>query len=85
MVRTQIQLPDDLHRQLREIARAKEWTMAELIRRGAEYAVHVYGHATFAPKDWQPPRPRKLGGFRRPPEEWRELANQRDLQEVHRK
>lgn len=75
MVRTQIQIPDDLYRQLKRIAEAKEWSLAEVIRRGAEYAVQVYGHATSSGKNWAPPQPRPLGQFRTPVEQWRELAN----------
>ena len=36
MVKTQIQLPDELYRRLKSVAAEKEWSMAETLRRGAE-------------------------------------------------
>jgi hypothetical protein len=36
MVRTQIQLPDALYRELKALASDKEWSLAEAVRRGAE-------------------------------------------------
>lgn len=42
MVRTQIQLPDPLYRQVRRVAEAQDWSVAEVIRRGAEAVVRAY-------------------------------------------
>ena len=42
MVRTQIQLPDELHEQLRVLAEAHEWSLAEAVRRGAELLQMTY-------------------------------------------
>jgi len=36
MIKTQIQLPEELHRDLKRLAEAKEWSLAETLRRGAE-------------------------------------------------
>ena len=42
MIRTQIQLPDSLYREMQQLARAKEWSLAEAMRRGAEALLKVY-------------------------------------------
>jgi hypothetical protein len=42
MIKTQIQLPDALYRALKRIAKEREMSMAELLRRGAEYITQVY-------------------------------------------
>ena len=36
MVKTQIQIPDELYRRVKRLAEAQEWTRAETLRRGAE-------------------------------------------------
>lgn len=36
MIRTQIQFPDKLYRELKALAEAQEWTMAETVRRSVE-------------------------------------------------
>ncbi len=57
MVRTQIQLPDGLYRDVRRIAEQQEWSVTEVIRRGAETMVRLY-----------PPAKRPAGeGWRLPP------------------
>ncbi len=42
MVRTQIQLPDPLYRKVRRVAETQDWSVAEVIRRGAEAVVRAY-------------------------------------------
>lgn len=42
MVRTQIQLPDPLYREVRRIASQQEWSVTEVIRRGAETMSRLY-------------------------------------------
>jgi len=42
MIRTQIQLPDPLYRQIKRIASDQGWSIAEVIRRGAESVVRSY-------------------------------------------
>lgn len=42
MVRTQIQLPDPLYQEVRRVAEAQDWSVAEVIRRGAEAVVRAY-------------------------------------------
>jgi hypothetical protein len=42
MIRTQIQLPDQLYREVQRVARDQEWSIAEVIRRGAESVIRAY-------------------------------------------
>ena len=69
MTRTQIQLPDPLYRELKALADAHDWSLAEAVRRGAELLIASY------PKrpdpDWQRPEPLHLGEFKAPVEDWR--------------
>lgn len=75
MVRTQIQLPDALYRELKRLAAAKEWTLAETLRRACEHWLEIHSPDRLATSAWQPPAPLSLGAFRSGPENWRELAN----------
>ena len=42
MVRTQVQLPDELYEQARRLARQKEISLAEVVRRGVEQLLAIY-------------------------------------------
>jgi hypothetical protein len=78
MKRTQVQLPDPLYAEVKRVARSQEWSITEVLRRGAEHMVRCYPADKERPDRWEPPQPRHLGQFRAPPERWRELANERD-------
>ena len=74
MIRTQIQLPDELYREAKRIAAEQEISLAEVLRRGLEHMQRIYPPR---PNDrpWQPPKPTALGPFRASRAHWRELAN----------
>ncbi|BBY06255.1 antitoxin [Mycobacterium noviomagense] len=76
MIRTQVQLPDELYRDAKRVAREHEMTLAEVVRRGLEHMVEIYPPRDAASDTWQPPTPRRLGSFRVTQEAWRELANE---------
>jgi hypothetical protein len=61
MVKTQIQLPNDLYRELKRLAEAKEWSLAETLRRAAEQ--FLARHSASIPKisNWKPPVSGKVG------------------------
>lgn len=61
MVRTQIQLPDDVYARARRVCDRREISLAELARRGLEYILSVYAPTSGTGGDWQPPKPRPLG------------------------
>jgi hypothetical protein len=61
MVRTQIQLPDELYAKAKRVAEQREISLAELIRRGLETLFTLYPVAEEISPDWKPPKPRRLG------------------------
>jgi hypothetical protein len=75
MIKTQIQVPDDLYREAKRVAREREISLAEVVRRGLEYIVRVYPPVEVQTPAWTPPEPRSLGNFVSPVEDWRLLAN----------
>ena len=54
MIRTQIQLPDPLYREVRRVAKSQDWSLAEAIRRGAEAVVRAYP-PTKSSRGWKMP------------------------------
>ncbi len=76
MTKTQIQLPDPLYREVKRVAKELDWPLAEVLRRGAEYMVRCYPQRRSAAEEWKPPQGKRLGVFKAPFGEWRELANE---------
>ncbi len=62
MIRTQIQLPDELYRASKELAERKEWSLAELVRRGLEGLLTRYPEPPAKASEWNLPDARPLGG-----------------------
>jgi predicted CopG family antitoxin len=42
MIKTQIQIPDELYRRAKQVAKEREMSFAEVTRRGLEYITSVY-------------------------------------------
>lgn len=42
MIKTQVQLPDQLYHKAKAIAEQREWSLAEVVRRGIEYMAIAY-------------------------------------------
>ena len=61
MLRTQIQLPEPLLRQLKRIAEQRDWSVAELVRRGMEVYVQTCPEPV-AKTGWKMPVLRGSGG-----------------------
>jgi len=62
MTRTQIQLPDPLFKRLRSIAKAKDLSLAEIIRREMEKYAETFPENLESKKPWKyPVLPRGLG------------------------
>ncbi|MDE0448917.1 MAG: ribbon-helix-helix domain-containing protein [Spirochaetaceae bacterium] len=74
MVRTQIQLPDALYEEVKRVAREREMSLAEVVRRGVEYITQVYPPLADG-EPWCPPEPSDLGPFKAPEEDWRLIVN----------
>lgn len=76
MVRTQIQIPDELYNRVRAVADFREWTVAETIRRSLEVFVQMAPNAgKQAKKPWQLPVAHDFGKCRLPEDQWVEEAN----------
>ena len=75
MTKTQIQVPDELFREIRSFAKAREWSLAETFRRGAEMLLEVYDAKATPPaaKGWKAPVSSRVG--------WKGL-NARQLREA---
>jgi hypothetical protein len=54
MIKTQVQIPDELYRAAKRVARERELSLAEVMRRGLEYIVGVY--PTLDDQPWELPR-----------------------------
>ena len=81
MIKTQVQLPDDLYREAKRVAEEYEMSFAEVVRRSLERTLPGY-----PPKggDWHPPEPMSLGmagGIEA--DEWRLLGNEPEYQPRH--
>ena len=61
MLRTQIQLPEPLLQQLKRIAEQRDWSLAELVRRGMESYVQTCPEPAESP-GWSMPVLRGSGG-----------------------
>lgn len=62
MLRTQIQLPAPLFNQLRQIAEQRDWSVAELVRRGMEAYVQTCSIPASPTSQWVMPVLRGSGG-----------------------
>lgn len=76
MIRTQIQLPDRLHRRLKAVAECEETSLADVIRRAGECFLAVHPEMGGAPQTWSPPKAADMGRLLAPESNWRELANE---------
>lgn len=72
MIKTQIQIPDDLYHDLKRLAKRKEWSLAETLRRGGEHMLEVYPDQTIKSLNWTLPSARHVG--------WKNLS----AEEMHR-
>jgi hypothetical protein len=77
MIRTQIQLPDELYDRTKRLAASKEVSLAELVRRGLEYMLSIHRLDAPARQGWQLESPAEAGLLRDPfsNPEWRVEAN----------
>ena len=69
MIRTQIQLPQTLYEEVKRVAREREMSVAEVVRRGVEYITRTYPPVA-SDEPWSLPTPSDLGAFKAAPEEW---------------
>ena len=77
MMKTQIQVPEELFRELRSFAKQREWSLAETFRRGAELLLQVYPRPESpGPSDraWSPPSSAQVGWVGLSAEQLRDAA-----------
>jgi hypothetical protein len=53
MIKTQVQIPDELYQRAKQVAREREMSFAEVTRRGLEYITSVY--PPLEPTPWSLP------------------------------
>lgn len=79
MIKTQVQIPDELFERAKRVAAEKEWSFAELVRRGLEQMTLRHPGLGGGSREggWRLPEPVDLGLTGDPfaDEEWREEAN----------
>ena len=75
MVKTQVQIPDGLFTRAKQVAAAKEWSFAEIVRRGLEYMTQVNPTPRTSGEQWRLPTSHHLGSFLAPESEWTEIAH----------
>jgi len=73
MIRTQIQLPDQLYHQAKAFAAERELSLAEIARRGLELFLERYPRTPVPPGQWRMPRV-DGGGIKVPLEQLSEIA-----------
>lgn len=61
MIKTQIQLPDALYRDIKRLAASREWSLAETMRRAAEQFLARYPVVTPPLSPWRPPMSDTVG------------------------
>lgn len=76
MKRLQILVPEETYERLRKEAKRREWTVAEVVRRGLEKQLES---AVDGPSVVPKITPGNLGVPKVPVSEWREYANDRGL------
>ncbi len=76
MIKTQIQIPEDLYNDLKGLAKRKEWSLAETLRRAGENFLQQYVDPQEASNEslWTPPTSRHVGWKGLSAEELKEAA-----------
>jgi hypothetical protein len=70
--RTQIQIPDPLYREVKRVAKLRDWSVSEVIRRAVEQLVAQYPSIK-RKGGWELPAPRNMGKPLVPTGRWRDL------------
>jgi hypothetical protein len=77
MPKAKIQVPEELFREIKSFAMAREWSLAETFRRGAELLLEVYDTNPLPPgTPWKPPVSATVGWKGLSPEQLRDAAFQ---------
>lgn len=78
MNKLQVQLPTPLYKKIKLLAKNLDYSMAEILRKGAEQMVLYYPqHTEEGKKQWELPKAKALGLKVADPQKLRALANER--------
>lgn len=61
MIKTQIQIPEELYGELKNLAKRKQWSLAETLRRAGESFLQQYPSTYRGSKEWHPPVSEQAG------------------------
>lgn len=75
MIKTQVQIPDQLFHRAKQVAAQNEWSFAETVRRGLEYITSVRPVQGTAGRRWKPPQARDCGPFLLSEEDWTTVSH----------
>jgi hypothetical protein len=75
MIKTQVQIPDELFRQAKKVAAEKEWSFAEIVRRGLEYMTNVNRPDRNPKAKWRLPKPTAMGVPLVSEDRWTDLSH----------
>ena len=75
MIKTQVQIPDELFRRAKAVAAEKEQSFAEIVRLGLEYMTSVNPPQRTPGQAWKLPKPRHLGPLLMAEDQWTELSH----------
>jgi hypothetical protein len=76
MIKTQVQIPDELFQRAKKLAAEKEWSFAEVVRRGLEYMTASNPAGRTPGVKWRLPEPVDMGPALLPEEEWTAACHQ---------
>ncbi len=76
MVKLQVQIPNELYRRAKQAAAEREWSVAEVVRRGLEYIKQANPPGRTAGTKWRLPPAHGLGPFLAAEDKWTELSHQ---------
>jgi len=75
MIKTQVQIPDDLFKRARQVAAEREWSFAEVVRRGLEHMTRVHPPHRQRSEQWKLPKPAALGQPLASEDQWTALSH----------
>jgi hypothetical protein len=76
MVKTQIQIPDHLFKEAKQLAEESEMSFAHVVRLGLELVLRARPLGRKRAKEWQVPKGKAMGLPLIPVEQWTETAHE---------
>lgn len=74
MVKTQVQIPDELFHRAKQLAAQQEWSFAEVVRRGLEKVTELYPPDRATTRTWELPIAKDMGQPQLPEAQWFEAV-----------